>query len=203
MAQNDVWEISQEWTCGVNSGLLRGHFKENDSHSLDLEQLGLKIVAAAEAHFYNQASQWMPTAAQVVCTTAKMVSNAGSRIFTQYGTGSQDGQASGTPVAAAMAMLVSKYSTVNDKSKRGRLFLPFLSQFFTDGEVIYDSQKVALDGWIEALFNPTSWSITDVGEMKGVIWSPKLKSAIEIANLVLRPVLASQRRRTVHHRSFE
>ena len=201
MSMNDVWEINQEYRFDEESGLYRGHYKEVVGGETNLEQAGLKIVLALHTLLSNIIAPNLASETDLVCTTARKVSGEGSRVFTQYGT-EDIGSMAGPPIEAGTAVLVSKYTATNNAHARGRAFMPFLSKDFSFNGLVTVEHAITLEAMAEDYLNPQQLDVDDVGEMVGVVWSGTTSASFDIVNVVLRPRLASQRRRKVHHQPF-
>jgi hypothetical protein len=200
MAIGDVWEINQEWTDGNETGLYRGHYKEEEGLEPDLEVAGLAISAYFHAAWSDVIKVEVSEDATSVCTTAQRLTAPGSRVFTFFGSGIV-GLKTGSPIASGLAALFSKYTSVNSPSTRGRMYAPFIAASSFVAGVVADAAKVALTVMADAILFDAA-TVDDVGDMCGVVWSDKLKTSEDISNIVLKPAAGSQRRRTNHHVPF-
>jgi len=138
----------------------------------------------------------------VCCTGQRVLPGDPTRIYTKFG----DGTASVLPKAggAQLSILVSKYADPGDTPQQGRAFVPFPSESLsTDGQIDDDKETSITD-------DVKTWLVDElvfgtIGKAKPAIIRlikdlPSLWS--EVKEIVLRPVLASQRRRVQHHQTF-
>lgn len=119
-----------------------------------------------------------------------------SRYYSRF-TAIEGGLESGNTMPAQCAILCSKYSETNTKSGRGRLYWPFPNSTIVNSGQILDSVILSLDGKFEAILLLEFMSGPD-DEWEPVVYSRVGGIGHLITDMVVRPVLASQKRRVVH-----
>jgi len=201
---DDVWECQVEYECGSERGSVVFHKQVTEVTSPQESDLGnaLATELATEAATANAARQGLDCF--VVCATAQRVPPAEpTRIFVDYG--AQTPSINAASVAAQSAMLFSMYPDAGAEIKSGRNFIPFLDSSLQVAGQINDASKAGLlTDYSTFLFDQII--LAAVAELKPVLYryaTDILPAVIvEIAEILLRPVLASQRRRVQHHQNF-
>jgi hypothetical protein len=165
--------------------------------------MGQGIADAINVLATASAGSFMGGGAFVVCTTARRIPPAEvTRIFVDYS--AQAPSILGEAVAAQSAMLFSMYPAPGAEIKSGRNYIPFLFRDQAkEGQILQASVgdlEVSFGSWLLEMLLITE------GDLKPVLYryaTDILPAVIvDIAEMVLRPVLASQRRRVQHHQPF-
>jgi len=204
VAVGDIWQTQVEFRRDVESASIVRAYKVIDVTNPDEVAFGEGIVAQLLDRWETN---WLPLMgfnASIICATARRVPpGAETRTFVDFSTAG-----AGTGVLAATSaqnsLLVSLYSEAGDIPKSGRAYIPFISK---DSILTGQIQSISLPGIqtaIDAIYL-VKMIIAAVGELEAAIARPDTFGLPWIAelikSLVVRPVLASQRRRVVHHQT--
>lgn len=202
-AVGDIWECVAEFGLGSERGSMVFHREVTDVSDTSEIVMGDGIVTSLLTDAQATVADHMGTDAFLVCTTARRVPPAEiTRTFVNYGT--QALSILAKAVAAQSSVLLSMYPEPGGAIKNGRNYMPFLENIQQDAGQILAAGKAALEDslntWLLDVMTLTA------GNLKAVLYryATDIDPAVivEIAESVLRPVLASQRRRVQHHQPF-
>lgn len=199
MAVNDVWECVFNYRDGQSAAQMVRHYRvaveESETQTELTDALAVKLGALAT----DLIEVTSTASAALVCITSHRVIGGASRVFATF-FGAANGAATGEANSAQLAILVSLYTNNITPSGRGRMYIPFPAESVSEGGVILNT--VADD--IVAKVDPMLTHFTDAAqnEYDPVVYSRETTSAAGIDSRVLRPVLATQRRRRVNLQPF-
>lgn len=159
-----------------------------------------KVVVEAQEYVLNLSGE----GTLLVCATARRVPpGEPTRIYTEFGPGS----ASINPIhpsGAQTAILLSKYAASGETPKQGRIYLPFPAKDLSEDGQIKDGEKTLIasetDPWLKDPMVLTSVGTVLPAIIRLVTGLPAVAALVD--DLIIRPVLASQRRRVKHHQNF-
>jgi len=202
VVNGDLWQTQVEFRRDVESASVVRQYEVTDVIASDENTFGEGIVSGIIGRWEtNWLPRMGPNSSIICCTARRVLPGAPTRTFVTFSSaGSGSGMADSE--GSQNAMLVSLYPDSGGLPKSGRNYLPFLSGDDMTGGQIKTASFSALQAVVDAIFL-TDIVMTSVGEIASAIGRPDptawLKSLI--TSLVLRPVIASQRRRVVHHQT--
>lgn len=200
MAVNDIWQATFFYVDGRSSAQMVRHYRvavEESANETDLtDALAVKLGALAT----DLIEVTSTAAAALVCITLQKVLTGTSRVYATF-FGAANGAATGEANAAQLAILVSLYTSNTTRQGRGRMYIPFPAESLSQGGILINT--IADD--IVQVVDPLLSDITDAedNEYNAVVYSREGAAVAEIESRVLRPVLATQRRRRNPLQPFE
>jgi hypothetical protein len=199
----DIWECAVEFALNQERGTVVFH-KEVVVVNESLESvMGADLANELNTLSTSSNSSFLGLDAFVVCATARRVPPADvTRTFVEFGV--QTKSILAEAVAAQSSMLFSMYPDPGGEITSGRNFIPFLMRDqAVSGQILQASKADILTSfstWLLDLIEITS------GDLKPVLYryATDIDPAVivDIAEMILQPVLASQRRRVQHHQPF-
>lgn len=129
----------------------------------------------------------------VTCTLANRISPANGPVGNDF-TAQAGGLTSESP-PAQVALVLSKYTNLYGKSYRGRNYIPFIADSQHDDGQLKQSYVTATQTYWNALYVGTKSIGTGQQEVFCGIYSRELNQINAVTNLIIRPVLRTQRRR--------
>jgi len=199
MAVNDVVQVTAFFRDGQSAAQVVRHYRltavtEDD----DLTAMS-SLMTFLGTHWTNVIEVNSTASAGMVCLTAQKVMTGASRIFSAF-FGAANGQVLGEANAAQLAVLVSLYTASTEAYGRGRMYIPFPAEANSEGGVILNT---VADDLLLAV-GPMLIDFTDSAdnEWSPVVYGRSVEQANRITDYVLRPVLATQRRRRVGLQPF-
>lgn len=204
VAIGDIWQTQVEFRRDVESASIVRAYEVIDVTDTDEVLFGEGIVAQLLDRWETNWIPKMGPNADIICATARRVlPGAPTRTFVDFSTaGSGTGILDAT--SAQDSLLISLYPDSGGDPKSGRAYLPFISK---DNILTGQVQTASMAGLITAIeaIYLVKLIIAAVGELEAAIARPGAPTLPWIAelikSLVVRPVLASQRRRVVHHQT--
>lgn len=196
-----IVEVVPSWLDGPELAEAVLHYKIKTESSNDPEQDLTNLASAVNALVGELTETCMTTTSQLVgCSARVLPPTAGAgRIYTYFGTvtGAVSSEVSGAQIAA----LVSKYTTGYERTDRGRMYVPFVPESFViSGQITDDGRTAYLAALYPFLLNDVSFS--GGGVLEPVVYSRKLGTAKDVTDVILRPVVCTQRRRVFHRQPF-
>lgn len=199
-AVNDVWRCVLEWSESEETGMIVLHRKVTLVNDTSEDVLGAALALRMVDLGDDWASDLAGTGVNLVCATAQRINVANpTRIYTVFS--STAPSIGSTAVPPQAAVLASVYPAAAALIKSGRSYFPFLDAAHQAAGEILSASQAAIEAAIEPLVKDLI-TIASVAELKAVLWRTVGQIAVEITSSVLRPVLASQRRRVVAHQKF-
>jgi len=199
-AIGDVWKCVVEFEQGEERGMIVFHRAVTLVNDTNEDVLGAALATelVSLADTLNTAFQGLSS--HVVCATAQRVNVLNpTRIYTVFST--QLPSTGGTSVSAQDAVLMSSYPAAGGLIKSGRNFIPFLDENLMVAGQILAISVTAITNAIEPLLLDLI-QLTSVADLKAVLWRTVGQIVVDVTSNVLRPVLATQRRRVLHHQNF-
>jgi len=192
LAVNDIVQVTAYFVDGRNSAQVVRHYKCTVVSEDDDLLAMTALMTFLTAHWTNTVGAVSTVSAAVVCYTAQKVGLAASRVFTLF-EGNGNGQVLGEANAAQLAVLVSIYSADTSDAGRGRMYIPFPAEANSEGGVLINT---AADDILAAI-TPMLVDFTDAAdnEWEPGVWSRTTSVFNRCTDFVIRPVLATQRRR--------
>ncbi len=205
VAVDDVWECGVEWRNDAETGVIVFHKQVSDVIEFDDNLFGQQLAESLNTLGTVATLAQMGNDTFVVCATARRVGPAEpTRIFTDFA-GQTKVVSMEEPVPAQDSVLFSSYPDAGAEIASGRSFIPFLAV----GSQVTGAIKSSIETLLKsdfAAFLFDDLAIPLFGTLKPVLYRKAtmvLPAVIDaITDFVLRPMLASQRRRTVHHQTF-
>lgn len=206
MAVNDIYEVTVEY--GYPDTVMQNvlHFRKTVEIEASMIQTAGNLNAAMAVIFYNAGKVLQSSDVVYRCCTAKRVLPEGGPVLTYYygagsiGTGPEEGCSHG------VAAVVSKYSDLQSRHGRGRIYLGGIAVASQNDGVLYDTDHQNLVAFGAAV---TYTDFTDAvdNEWRGVIYNRPTDPGgafpnggyQDITAVIARPVLASQRPRRNPH----
>ena len=199
-AIGDVWRCVLEWQESQESGTIVLHREVSAVSDTDEDVLGDALATELVSLGDTVTDDMLGTGVVLVCATAQRINVANpTRIYTVFSTGSASIGSTAEPAQAAV--LASVYPAAGSAIKSGRSYFPFLDTAKSAAGQILSASKAAIEAAIEPLILDLI-SLTSIADLKPVLWRTVGQIAVDITTSVLRPVLASQRRRVVQHQNF-
>ncbi len=170
------------------------------SESIFIQALVDEVVVEAQEAVLNV----MGGGSLLVCVTGRRVLPGDpTRIFTAFGPGGASLDPS-LPGGAQVCAILSKYPDAGEIPKQGRLYFPFMAKDLSDEGQIKDASKAIIksetDPWLLDPLVLTSVGTVLPAIIRLVPGFPSVASLVQ--EIVLRPVLGTQRRRVQHHQNF-
>jgi hypothetical protein len=198
-AVGDIWETAIALRDGAEVGEVVVHHKVKtvtDTDTQDVAEAHLSAIAEAVQEILTVANRNV-TVCYVISTHRVAGPSGTTRYFTRF-LGMTGGLESGSSMPAQTAVLVSKYSDTNTRSGRGRMYWPFINSTLVNSGQINNSALLTLDGKFELLL------LEDMVNGGGNTMEPVVYSRTDtlgrvITDIVVRPVLAMQKRRVVYN----
>jgi hypothetical protein len=203
VAVGDVWQTIMEFQCGAEKGLLVRHHQVTVVNETSEELFGQALADRLEVIAGGISVSDMALDCFLVCATAQRKPPADpTRIYTTFGDGVKSILAA--PNGAQNCLLFSTYADPGEEPVQGRAFTPFPPESIsTDGQVDAAEEAGLFSAWrpllLDALLLATEGTLIPALYRQT---SPIAGIASAIVTLVLRPVIASQRRRVDHHQTF-
>jgi len=199
-AIGDVWKCVLEYEEGEERGMIVFHREVSLVNDTDEDVLGPALTAELVTLGDAINLALMGTGSSLVCATAQRVNTvAPTRIYTTFSTATAS--AGGTSLGAQQAVLMSSYPGAGELIKSGRNFFPFIDEGKQLAGQILDTIKTAFIDAIEPLLLDII-QLTSVADLKAVLYRRVGQIVVDVTTNVLRPVLATQRRRVIHHQTF-
>lgn len=197
MAANDVWELIASFADGRELGECVFHQKLGTEVTTGANETAEALLAKFDTILAELATAIMTDTTYLIATAAHRVkgANGTTRYYTHYP--NAVGGITSEHVGAQRALLVSKYTATNTRSGRGRSYIPFLSSTLETSGRIDSSDMITISAACDDLFEVENTD-TENNVWKPVVYSRKLDLSYEIDDMVVRPVLCTQRRRVVH-----
>lgn len=201
MAMFDIWESVLTFIEGREQAEIVIHHKLEAENEADLEDTAIALLTAVTSKANDIMEELNPTTVQMaVATTHRIKGTAGtSRYFTLFP--GATGGVSSDSVGAQLAAVFSKYTDNNSPTERGRTFWPFIARSIQNSGQIGLTVALSVQSDLDALYKD-GFSDGQTNSWNGCIWSRKDQTGYEITQVVLRPVLALQRRRVQHKQPF-
>lgn len=130
---------------------------------------------------------------QFACIYTRRVSPGPGVAFTVLETTVGDVASEALPTTSALVM--SQYSALGGKSKRGRNYFAGLGESSQAGGSLEGGVLAAWEAFAADLRTPIAGVGGDGGEWELAIWSPKLGSAVDVKSSVIRTNLGTMRSR--------
>jgi hypothetical protein len=204
MAIDDLISVQVEFANGRENAMNVIGYKVSAMTETDenvfIQALVDEVVVEAQEAVLNL----MGGGTTLVCATGRRVLPGDpTRVYTAFGSGEPSVNPI-TPSGAQMSILLSKYAPAGDEPKQGRLYLPFPAKDLSEDGQILESERTLIrdetDPWI---LDPLILSAVGTVLPAIIRLVPGLDSvAALVEQIVLRPVLATQRRRVVPHQNF-
>jgi hypothetical protein len=204
MAIGDLISVNVEFANGRENAMNVIGYEVSEMTETDENVFIQALVDEVVIEAHEAVLNLMGGGTTLVCATGRRVlPGAPTRVFTAFGTG----EPSINPVApsgAQMAILLSKYAPAGSEPKQGRLYLPFPAKDLSDDGQIKDAEQTLIrsetDPWI---LDPLILSAVGTVLPAIIKLIPGFDSVASLVEqIVLRPVLATQRRRVVPHQNF-
>ena len=201
-----IVESAFEWSNGPEKGMMCRHYVITDANETNEEAFMEGMVD--EITTLCEAITSAISADETVfnCATLQRlktlipVAGAATRIFYKFGLGipvSANAPAKG----AQQSAVVSLYPASGSNPKQGRNFFPFLRGDFTEEGQIKNANQATIHNELDKItMDPIVAS--SIGTLAPVIYSKATELYADILSSVLRPVLATQKRRVDHHQPF-
>lgn len=204
-AIGDVWRCILEWKLDAEKATVVLHREVTEVTDQDEDVMGLAVVAKLVIEGDLITAAMLGTNAVLVCATAQRINEANpTRIYTEFSTGTPS--LGGTSLPAQDAVLMSSYGDPGSEIKSGRTFMPF----FDSGKQLAGQILASVVSGVENAITGITldeFTLVSVGNLRAVLWrkATDLLPAVVVPVIsnVLRPVIASQRRRVVHHQPFD
>lgn len=204
MAAGDIWEASFQYQNAGGQFANVLHMESDVEVSPTLESFGTAMAAGFAAGI---AASFMPCCSDettLVCAHVRRVAPTGSRVFASYVDSGTAGGFAFPAVSAQVAAVISKYTAVNDKTGRGRIYVAGIPE----SEVTLGAIETGL-GSLESVLQQFAdvfllggWQDPTGNEFTPVLWSRKLDTAQPITATVIRPVTGIIRGRRSPNRPF-
>lgn len=130
---------------------------------------------------------------QFSCIYTRRVAPGPGVAFTVLSTVAGDVASESLPTTSAL--VISQYSALGGKSKRGRNYFAGLGESSQAGGKLESGVLAAWEAFAADLRSPIAGVGGDSGEWELAIWSPKLGTAIDVKSSVIRTNLGSMRSR--------
>jgi len=200
----DVWECAIEWSNGIEKATNVFHRQVTAVTSPQESDLGNELVNDLIGLAETAATNHMGAATEGVCATARRVPPAEpTRVFVSYGAVAPI--IGGVSVPAQSAVLMSMYPESGGEIKSGRNYIPFYDSTNEDAGQIAATEEAGLLTDFGKIFLDQI-ILTAIADMDAVLYRyatdilPPV--VVTIIEMILRPVLASQRRRANLHQAF-
>jgi hypothetical protein len=199
----DIWECAVEFGLGGERGTVVFHKEVVEVSDTDEAAMGGGITVALDTLAQASLMAYLGGGSLVICSTARRVPPADvTRVYVKYGDGTPS--VASISVAAQSSVLFSMYPAPGGEIKSGRNFIPFLASAEQISGQLLTANKTALElsfsEWLLLLLEITEGDLKPVLYRYATELDPHV--VVDIAEMVLRPVLASQRRRVKHHQPF-
>jgi len=205
IAIGDIFECAAEFRLGAETGQVVFHKQVTLVEETDEAIFGNALALDLQLNAGSTIADFGGTGAFIVCATCRRIPPADpTRIYTEFGPQTPSIQMA-TAVAAQSAALFSTYPAPGGTPKSGRNYLPFLkSNSQVSGQILNADAPAMITSVNDWIFNQLI--LPAIGELKPVLYRyatmvlPFL--VVDIVEMILRPVLSSQRRRVQHHQTF-
>lgn len=199
MAVNDVWQSNIWIRSGPEIACVTTHWGLTNEVEPAVNLTGAALSNAVGARYSSILELVSTASAELVCCESKRVDPTGSPLFPFFFV-AETGAVAGQEGPAQAAILVSKYSGTVSASGRGRMYLPFIAEAIMSSGRLLDDVEPTITAGLDTFFSP----LTDQAdnEWNAVIYSKKLAAAFGLNYYVLRPVIATQRRRVDWRQTF-
>ena len=209
VAQNDVFEVVIELQDEAERALVVRHYRVESVTETDEEAFLASLTGHIISTCQISVLPVLPGTASFTCVTAQRITPNPTRIATGFFPSNSGGVAGGSAPAQS-CYLMSIYTARNDRRGRGRMYFPFPPDSFHGSGRIFDSQKLNVDNALNTLVSDDLVLPSGNGTLKPGVWSrgnpaaqpPVAAEFNDSVQTILRPVLASQKRRVNHHQSF-
>lgn len=193
MAVNDVWQVTAWFAAGVETAATSIHYRLTTEGDDDITTQG-NDLASELATLYTALLEAISTSeVSLNAVTAHRISPLGSRVYVFFPTGAV-GAITGEGNAAQLAVLVSVYTDLLNKSGRGRMYLPFPAETIANSGQLITSNAAAINVALGNMLT-TPLSTSGGNEWESVVYSHTINQANAIVDWQLQPVLATQKRR--------
>ncbi len=203
VAIGDIYQVQVEFRRDVESASIVRHYECTDVTDTDEETVGEALVGTIEDLWESSYIPLMGNNAALICVTARRLPPAQTtRTYVTFSGTAGQGTGLQPSRGAQQALLVSLYPDSGGDPKQGRNYVPFLAGELTKTGQIIAIGLTSIETAMTALL-VTKVVLTSVAEFNPALAKKVLLNWISeiITARVVRPVLATQRRRVVHHQT--
>lgn len=195
MTINDVFETITYFNDSAERGAVVLHWALTGGTTPNQDPF---LIAGSLADFVQEkfSDVWdfhANSDAIVTCTQANRISPPNGPVNSDF-TSAAGGLTSESP-PAQVALVISKYAGLYGKSYRGRSYIPFLADSQHDDGQVKASYVTATSSYWNALYIGTKSVGGGAQEFVCGIYSRTLSQFNQVQNIVIRPVLRTQKRR--------
>jgi hypothetical protein len=203
MAVNDVWETIATWVHDREQAECVFHHLLSAENQNNTNETAAGLLAELTTHLTDVTNDTMTADTHLVAIATHRVKGAAgtSRYFTSFPV-SVIGSVTADHVGGIDAVLISKYTATNTRQGRGRMYLPFVSETYVGDGKIKSASLSDLETAVEKILL-TIQTDAENNEWTPAVFSKVGNAAAAIEEIVVRPVLVTQRRRSVRKQGYD
>ncbi len=202
VAVGDIYQVQIEFQRDVEVASIVRHMEVTGATDTDEDSVGDELCAAVVQEVETGWIPLMGPNANLICVTCRRLPpGEPTRTYINF---SSSGTGTGTTNShgAQQALLTSLYAASGAVVKAGRNYLPFLAGENSFAGQVVTSVLTAIENAVESILVST-YVLPGGTELTPAIARKVISDWISdlIVSFVVRPVLASQRRRVNHHQT--